>query len=105
MALGGMIENKINSMDALLSRYVAGSLPKPIEVLVASHLELSASSRELVRGLEACAGEFLADETPVPLTERDARINAILASDSEAVSISRHDGTGGRHRVNAARAA
>jgi putative transcriptional regulator len=86
MVLGRMTENKINSMDALLARYVAGSLPKPIEVLVASHVELSASSRELVRGLEGCAGEFLADENPVPLTERDSRINAIFASDSEAVS-------------------
>ena len=82
-----MIENKINSMDALLARYVAGSLPKPIEVLVASHLELSDSSRELVRGLEACGGEFLADEDPVALTQRDACIEAILSSDREGISL------------------
>ena len=50
-----MTENQIDNMDALLARYVAGSLPKPIEVLVASHLELCAPSRAIVWAMEAAS--------------------------------------------------
>lgn len=80
-----MTENKIESMDALLARFVAGTLPKPVAVLVAAHLELSPASRALVRLLESAAGEYLENETPVPLASRDAMLNAIFASGEQIV--------------------
>jgi len=80
-----MTENKIENMDALLARFVAGTLPRPVEVLVAAHLELTPASRALVRALESAAGEQLEGETPVPLTDRDAMLGSIFASDEEIV--------------------
>lgn len=87
-----MIENKIESMDALLARFVSGTLPKPVEVLVAAHLELSPASRALVRALESASGELLETETPVPLRNRDAMLSAIFASDDEIVVPAGKDG-------------
>lgn len=81
----GMTENKIENMDALLARYVAGTLPKPVEVLVAAHLELSPSSLALVRALEALAGDMLEGETPAALSARDARLDAIFGSRSDDI--------------------
>lgn len=75
-----MIKNKIESMDVLLARYVAGTLPKPVAVLVAAHLELCPDSRMLVRALEASAGDLLEAEDPLPLTAHKAMLNAVLAS-------------------------
>ncbi|GAB4351027.1 MAG: anti-sigma-E factor ChrR [Oricola sp.] len=75
-----MIENKIESMDALLARFVAGTLPRPVEVLVAAHLELSPANRALVRALECAAGELLENETPVPLADRDAMLEAVFVA-------------------------
>ena len=80
-----MTENKIENMDALLARYAAGTLPKPVEVLVAAHLEMSPSSRVLVRALEALAGDALEDETPVALSGRDALLDAIFSSHSDEI--------------------
>ncbi|WP_425418203.1 ChrR family anti-sigma-E factor [Oricola indica] len=77
-----MIENKIESMDVLLARFVAGTLPKPVAVLVAAHLELSPDSRMLVRALEASAGDLLEAEEPLPLTAHKAMLDAVLASSS-----------------------
>jgi putative transcriptional regulator len=80
-----MTQNKIENMDALLARYVAGTLPKPVDVLVAAHLEMSPVSRALVRALESVAGEQLAAENPVPIGDRDAMLDAIFASSEEIV--------------------
>lgn len=78
-----MNEHKFENIDALLARYVAGTLPKPVEVLVSSHLELSASSRALLRGIESAAGEFLLNESPAPLSSREAMLTAVFASSAQ----------------------
>jgi len=80
-----MTENKIENMDALLARFVAGTLPKPVGVLVAAHLELSPVSRALVRAMENAAGEQLVAENPVSLRDRDAMLDAVFASGEEIV--------------------
>jgi putative transcriptional regulator len=82
-----MIDNKFESMDVLLARYVAGALPKPIEVLVASHLELSASSRAFVRALEVAAGDELAVADPLPLSDRNAMLASVLAAEDKPITI------------------
>lgn len=75
-----MIEGKIESMDALLARYVAGSLPKPVAVLVASHIELSPENRAFVEALEAGAGHWLETGETAPLSSRKAMLKSIFAS-------------------------
>ncbi|MCI5073820.1 ChrR family anti-sigma-E factor [Oricola sp.] len=78
-----MSDSRFENMDALMAGFVAGTLPRPVAVMVAAHLELSAGSRALVRAMEASAGDLLEAETPVPLTSRDARLEAIFASKDE----------------------
>ena len=49
-----------DTLDALLAHYVSGSLPVPLQTMVAAHLDMRENSRELVGGLEAMAGDELA---------------------------------------------
>lgn len=70
-----------NPFDAILAGYVAGTLPEPARVLVASHLEISQRNRRYVRDLEALGGRQIELETPVPLSDRDQRLARIFALD------------------------
>lgn len=79
-----MTQESFDTLDALIARYVAGTLPAPLRALVASHLELSASSRALVRGLEAAAGHELDATEPVALESRDDMLDAVFASQPDA---------------------
>jgi putative transcriptional regulator len=79
-----MVPGTYDSIDALLSRYVAGALPEPARVLVAAHLELKPDNRRFVSGLEALAGNELAEGSPAEMVGRDARLQAIFASDTPA---------------------
>lgn len=80
-----MVREHIDTIDSLLARYVAGTLPEPARVLVESHMEMNARSRRFVSELEALAGEALFDIAPVELTDRDDMLEAIFASrDAEA---------------------
>ncbi|TCD12330.1 ChrR family anti-sigma-E factor [Oricola cellulosilytica] len=78
-----MVEHKFENLDALLARYAAGRLPKPVEVLVSSHLELSAPSRALLSGVESAAGEFLFSEIPAALASRETMLDTVFASSTQ----------------------
>ena len=54
-----MYQGQFGTLDALVSGYVAGSLPRPLHVLMDAHLELSPANRPIVAGLEGVAGEAL----------------------------------------------
>lgn len=75
-----MVREHIDTIDSLLARYVAGTLPTPARVLVEAHLELKAENRIKVRNLEAMAGLALTDIEPSALSDRDAMLAAVLAS-------------------------
>ncbi len=75
-----MVHEHIDSVDALMAHYVAGSLPEPARVLVASHLELKPDNRGLVTDLELLAGEALELTDGTPIADRDQRLKAIFAS-------------------------
>ncbi|MEH6727542.1 MAG: ChrR family anti-sigma-E factor [Hyphomicrobiales bacterium] len=73
-----------DAIDALMAEFVSGTLPTPIQVLLASHLEMNQSNREWVANLEALAGLELTDIEPVALSERDAMLARIMASQTIA---------------------
>ena len=75
-----MAAENIDSIDALLARYVAGALPLPARLLVATHLELKPASRRFVEGLEDIAGVSLEHEPAKPVADRTARLDAIFAA-------------------------
>ncbi|MEM5472649.1 ChrR family anti-sigma-E factor [Hoeflea sp. AS60] len=82
-----MVREHIDTIDSLLARYVAGTLPAPARVLVEAHLELKAENRIKVANLEAMAGLELMATDPVALENRDAMLAAVLASKSpEAIA-------------------
>ena len=70
------------TIDALLARYVAGSLPAPARVLVESHLQLKPDNRGLTAGLEAMAGVELDAGVPVALGSPEKRIDAIVTGET-----------------------
>lgn len=77
---------KFDNLDALISGYVAGSLPLPLHVMMASQLELSDQHRSLVRALEAVAGRDLEELSPVAVSKRDETLAQIFNSDEDAPS-------------------
>lgn len=83
--LFAMSDTRLESMDALLAGFIAGTLPRPVAVMVAAHLEMSAQSRAVARALEDASGDLLENETPVALASRDAALAAIFSSTGDAV--------------------
>jgi putative transcriptional regulator len=81
---GQMTSDATDTIDTLIARYVAGNLPTPARVLVASHLELKPRSRALARGLEIMAGEELEHERPKAIGNSRSRLAAILDSEPPA---------------------
>ncbi|WP_306118318.1 MULTISPECIES: ChrR family anti-sigma-E factor [unclassified Roseitalea] len=79
-----MYQGQFGSLDALVSGYVAGSLPRPVNVLMDAHLELSEANRAMVAGLEGAAGQALESLTPARLAQRDSRLAAIFGSSAPA---------------------
>jgi putative transcriptional regulator len=75
-----MVHQHIDTVDALMAHYVAGSLPEPARVLVQSHLEMKPDHRGLVKDLELLAGEALEQTRATPIGDRDARLSAIFSS-------------------------
>lgn len=75
-----MVREYIDTIDALMARYVAGTLPLPARVLVESHLEMRPSARALVADLEAMAGAVLADGEAAGLSDREAMLDNIFSS-------------------------
>ncbi|WP_190237379.1 ChrR family anti-sigma-E factor [Rhizobium sp. R635] len=77
-----MVHGHIDTIDALMAHYVAGTLPEPARVLVRSHLEMKADNRSFVNGLELLAGEALENAAGIAIAERDRQLQAIFASAS-----------------------
>ncbi|RUM07033.1 transcriptional regulator [Rhizobium fabae] len=77
-----MVHEHIDTIDALMAHYVAGSLPEPARVLVQSHLEMKPDNRSFVNGLELLAGEALENAPGVAIADREQRLEAIFASAS-----------------------
>lgn len=75
-----MVREHIDTIDSLLARYVAGTLPVPARVLVEAHLELKPENRIKVANLEAMAGLELMNIDPVALDDRDAMLAAVMGS-------------------------
>lgn len=73
-----MTAETIDTTDALMARYVAGSLPYPAYVLVRAHLEITRANHSFVAGLEDMAGDALEESNTLPLTNRADRLSAIL---------------------------
>lgn len=79
-----MYQGQFGTLDALVSGYVAGSLPRPLHVLMDAHLELSPANRPIVAGLEGVAGDALEQLDPMELGDRDGALSAIFASRASA---------------------
>jgi len=79
-----MYQGQFGTLDALVSGYVAGSLPRPLHVLMDAHLELSPANRPIVAGLEGVAGDALEQLDPMELGDRDGALSAIFASKTSA---------------------
>src|ERR1700712_1943708 len=75
-----MVRNQIDTVDALMAHYVAGSLPEPARVLVAAHLAMQPVNRLIVRDLETLAGAALELLPPADISDKQARLAAIFAS-------------------------
>lgn len=74
-------------MDELLAHYAAGHLSAPLHALVETHLALSDRNRGFVSTLEQVAASDLEDTAPSLISDRDARLEAIFASnDDEDIS-------------------
>jgi len=87
-----MVREHIDTIDSLLARYVAGTLPTPARVLVEAHLELKPQSRIKVANLEAMAGLELMAIDPVELNDRDAMLAAVLGSKMPEVAVASRGG-------------
>ncbi|MBB3658457.1 putative transcriptional regulator [Rhizobium sp. BK650] len=79
-----MVHEHIDTIDALMAHYVAGSLPEPVRALVESHLEMKPDNRGLVADLERLAGEALEGTPANPISDREAKLAAIFGSKAPA---------------------
>lgn len=71
-----------DTVDALIARYVAGSLPLPARMLVESHLEIRKGGADFIAALEAMAGVELEAVAPVEPARRNEALEGIFASDA-----------------------
>jgi putative transcriptional regulator len=81
-----MVHEHIDTIDALMAHYVAGSLPGPARALVESHLEMKPDNRALVADLESLAGDALESAPVSPIGDRDAKLAAIFGSKAPILS-------------------
>ncbi len=75
-----MAPNLDHEINALLASYAAGTLPAPLSVLVAGHLELSPDNRRYVADLEELSGRAVDDAPVKALTRRDDALAAIFGT-------------------------
>lgn len=73
-----MTAETIDTIDVLMARYVAGSLPYPAHVLVSAHLEITRANHGFIAGLEDMAGDALESADALPMTQRSDRLAAIF---------------------------
>lgn len=85
-----------DAIDGLMAEFVAGTLPAPLRVMMASHLDMNQSNRDWIANLEAMAGLELMSLEPAPLSDPKAMLDTIFSSDSEPtieMSLASEDGT------------
>jgi putative transcriptional regulator len=82
-----MGKSDFSTMDNLLARFVAGSLPAPVQMAVGAHLELKHDNRAFVHGLESMAGEAVEKIPGAAVTDRQARLDRIFASAAQPQEI------------------
>jgi putative transcriptional regulator len=82
-----MVREQIDTVDALMAHYVAGSLPEPARVLVAAHLELKPDNRMMVRDLDRLAGEALELVSPAAISNRERSLAEIFGSSLPSVDL------------------
>ncbi len=70
-------------MDNLLARYVAGTLPAPVDLAVGAHLELKDDNRAFVEGLETLAGEAVEVMAGTEVSDREKRLEQIFSQEQE----------------------
>ena len=87
-----MVREHIDTIDSLLARYVAGTLPTPARILVESHLQIMDLHGKRVRDLEAMAGLALMETDPDALTDRDGLLAAIFASAAPVLTVTASPG-------------
>ncbi len=75
-----MMLDTIDTIDALMARYVAGVLPLPARILVETHLAIKDGNRSLVGGMEALAGEALDVTPPIAVPASALRLDTIFRS-------------------------
>lgn len=78
--------SQIDVVDTLLAQYAAGSLSKPANVLVESHLELKPENRRFVNELEVFGGISLEQVKPVAMSDHSAALKAIFQSTPDSVN-------------------
>jgi putative transcriptional regulator len=83
-----MVRTQIDTIEALLAHYVAGTLPEPARVLVDAHLEMKPDNRKLVGDLDRLAGAMLERTETEPVSGRDRRLHEIFQSPPPAETTS-----------------
>ncbi|WP_337266851.1 ChrR family anti-sigma-E factor [Oryzifoliimicrobium ureilyticus] len=84
-----MIHDDMNTIDALMAYYVAGSLPQPVHVLMESHLWMKKDHRDVVAGLESLAGDELDRMPATSLTNRQKALQSIFSSPAPKPALTR----------------
>jgi putative transcriptional regulator len=81
--LESMGKSDFSTMDNLLARYVAGTLPSPVNMAVGAHLELKQDNRDFVESLEALAGETVEAMPAAAVSDRENRLDKIFSHEQE----------------------
>jgi putative transcriptional regulator len=86
-----MGKSDFSTMDNLLARYVAGTLPAPVNMAVGAHLELKKDNRAFVESLETLAGEAVDTMPGAAVSNREKRLDDIFSSQAapEPVALER----------------
>ncbi len=79
-----MGKSDFSTMDNLLARYVAGTLPTPVNMAVGAHLELKQDNRDFVGTLETLAGEAVEIMPGAEVSGRDKRLDQIFSQEQAA---------------------
>jgi putative transcriptional regulator len=81
--LESMGKSDFSTMDNLLARYVAGTLPAPVNMAVGAHLELKQDNRAFVGSLETLAGETVENMPGTEVSKREKRLEMIFSYEQE----------------------
>jgi putative transcriptional regulator len=79
--LESMGKSDFSTMDNLLARYVAGTLPAPVNMAVGAHLELKNDNRDFVESLETLAGEAVEIIPGAAMANREIRLDQIFSNE------------------------